>query len=67
MRNALYICIGVLVSALAFSSCDDKTSGRIMTSASLLGICKSRFQRMRRWKSVFIWTVKGIMGRRSMI
>lgn len=24
MRNALYICIGVLVSALAFSSCDDK-------------------------------------------
>lgn len=24
MRNALFICIGVLVSALAFSSCDDK-------------------------------------------
>ena len=24
MRNALYICMGVLVSALAFSSCDDK-------------------------------------------
>ena len=46
MKNVLYICIGALLAALAFSSCNDEVdtpaSRSLMISASRHGICKKQ-------------------------
>lgn len=68
MRNALYICIGVLVSALAFSSCDDKIDIRQDYDFSLSSWYLQRQISADETVEIrFIWTVRGIMGRQSMI
>ena len=67
MKNVLYKCIGALLAALAFNSCNDGIDIRQDYDFSLVMVsAKSRLQRVKRWRYAFILTVKGTMKRRSM-
>ena len=67
MRNALYICIGVLVSAPAFSSCDDKIDIRQDYDFSLSSwYLQKRISADETVEIRFYLDRGGIMGRRSM-